>query len=141
MPERASKPALPESLSSALQNGRPSSVRLSELGELGLLAELQRHGLAQRITNDAAELGDGRIITQDALVETVHSRLEWISWRDLGYRAAALNLSDLAASRAEAEGLIVSLGAPRETELEDVLELYAGMRETGVPVVGDATTA
>lgn len=116
-------------------------MRLSELGELGLLAELQRRGLAQRILNDAAELGDGRIITQDALVENVHFRLEWISWRDLGYRAAAVNLSDLAASGAEAEGLIVSLGAPGETELEDVLELYEGMRETGVPVVGGDTTA
>ncbi len=116
-------------------------MRLSELGELGLLAELQRRGLAQRILNDAAELGDGRIITQDALVENVHFRLEWISWRDLGYRAAAVNLSDLAASGAEAEGLIVSLGAPGETELEDVLELYEGMRETEVPVVGGDTTA
>jgi thiamine-monophosphate kinase len=116
-------------------------VRLSELGELGLLAELQRRGLAQRITNDAAELGDGRVITQDALVENVHFRLEWISWRDLGYRAAAVNLSDLAASGAEPDGLIVSLGAPGETELEDVLELYEGMRETGVAVLGGDTTA
>ena len=79
-------------------------MRLSELGELGLLAELQRRGLAQRILNDAAELGDGRIITQDALVENVHFRLEWISWRDLGYRAAAVNLSDLAASGADERG-------------------------------------
>jgi thiamine-monophosphate kinase len=116
-------------------------VRLSELGELGLLAELQRRGLAQRITNDAAELGDGRVVTQDALVQDVHFRLEWISWRDLGFRAAAVNLSDLAASGADADGLIVSLGAPGETELDDIIELYEGMRETGVPVLGGDTTA
>jgi thiamine-monophosphate kinase len=116
-------------------------VRLSELGELGLLAELQRRGLAQRITNDAAELGDGRIITQDALVQNVHFRLDWISWRDLGFRAAAVNLSDLAASGAEPDGLLVSLGAPGKTELDDVLELYEGMRETGVAVLGGDTTA
>ncbi|HEX2434049.1 MAG TPA: thiamine-phosphate kinase [Gaiellaceae bacterium] len=116
-------------------------MRLSELGELGLLAELQRRGLAQRIANDAAELGDGRILTQDALVQDVHFKLGWISWRDLGFRAAAVNLSDLAASGADADGLIVSLGAPGETELDDIIELYEGMRETGVPVLGGDTTA
>jgi thiamine-monophosphate kinase len=116
-------------------------VRLSELGELGLLAELERRGLAHGIENDAAELGDGRIVTQDALVEDVHFRLDWISWRDLGFRAAAVNLSDLAAAGAEPEGLIVSIGVPGETELDDVLELYEGIRETGVPVLGGDTTA
>ena len=120
---------------------RPSSVRLSELGELGLLAELERRGLAVAIENDAAELADGRIVTQDALVEDVHFKRKWISWRDLGFRAAAVNLSDLAASGAEPEGLIVSLGLPGETELDEVLELYSGMRETGVPVIGGDTTA
>jgi thiamine-monophosphate kinase len=116
-------------------------VRLSELGELGFLAELERRGLAQGIENDAAELGDGRIVTQDALVEQVHFRLEWISWRDLGFRAAAVNLSDLAAAGAEPDGLIVSIGLPGEIELEDVLELYEGVSETGVPVLGGDTTA
>jgi thiamine-monophosphate kinase len=116
-------------------------VRLSEVGELGLLAELKRRGLARNIENDAADLGDGRIVTQDALVEDVHFRRDWISWRDLGYRAAAVNLSDLAASGAEAEGLIVSLGLPGDTELDDVLELYEGFGETGVPVVGGDTTS
>jgi thiamine-monophosphate kinase len=116
-------------------------VRLSELGELGLLGELERRGLAERIENDAAELGKGLIVTQDALVEDVHFRLDWISWRDLGFRAAAVNLSDLAASGAEPDALIVSLGLPGETGLDDVLELYEGIRETGVAVLGGDTTS
>jgi thiamine-monophosphate kinase len=116
-------------------------VKLSEIGELGLLAELERRGLAERIENDAAELDDGRIVTQDALVEEVHFRLDWISWRDLGFRAAAANISDLSASGAEPEGLIVSVGLPGDSELDDVLELYEGIRETGVPVLGGDTTA
>ncbi len=115
-------------------------MRLSELGELGLLAELERRGLAQHIDNDAAELADGFVVTQDALVEGVHFRLDWISWRDLGWRAAAVNLSDLAASGAEPDGLIVSLAAPADTNVEDVLELYGGIAETQVPVVGGDTT-
>ena len=115
-------------------------MKLSEVGELGLLAELERRGLAQSIENDAAVLGDGVVVTQDALVEDVHFRLDWISWRDLGWRAAAVNLSDLAASGADAEGLVVTLAAPGDTDVADVLELYAGMAETGVPVVGGDTT-
>jgi thiamine-monophosphate kinase len=111
-------------------------MRLSELGELGLLAELERRGLARSIGDDAADLGEGLVVTQDALVERVHFRLDWISWRDLGWRAAAVNLSDLAASGAAPEGLLVTLAAPAETELHDILELYEGIAETGVAVVG-----
>jgi thiamine-monophosphate kinase len=115
-------------------------VKLSELGELGLLAELERRGLARGIENDAAELADGLVVTQDALVEGVHFRLDWISWRDLGWRAAAVNLSDLAASGAEPDGLVVSLALSAGTVVEDVLELYEGMAETGVPVIGGDTS-
>ena len=115
-------------------------MQLSELGELGLLAELERRGLAQRIEHDAAALADGVVVTQDALVEGVHFRLDWISWRDLGWRAAAVNLSDLAASGADPEGLVVTLAAPADTDVDDVLELYAGLAETGVPVLGGDTT-
>jgi len=114
-------------------------MKLSQLGELGLLAELERRGLAQAIENDAAQV-DGLVVTQDALVEGVHFRLDWISWRDLGWRAAAVNLSDLAASGAEPAGLIVSLAAPGETSVDEVLELYEGIAETGVPVLGGDTT-
>lgn len=119
---------------------RRPSVRLSELGELGLLAELEQRGLARGIENDAAQLPGNLVVTQDALVEGVHFRLDWTTYRDLGYKAAAVNLSDLAASGAEPEALLVTLGAPGDTELEDVLDLYAGLNEPGVPVVGGDTT-
>jgi thiamine-monophosphate kinase len=115
-------------------------MRLSELGELGLLAELERRGLAREIGDDAAQLGDGLVVTQDALVDGVHFRLDWLSWRDLGWRAAAVNLSDLAASGAEPQGLIVTLAVPGDTDVADVIELYQGMAETGVPVLGGDTT-
>jgi thiamine-monophosphate kinase len=114
-------------------------MELSQLGELGLLAELERRGLAWRIQNDAAEV-EGLVVTQDALVEGVHFRLDWISWRDLGWRAAAVNLSDLAASGAEPVGLVVSFAAPGSTSVEDVFELYEGIAETGVPVLGGDTS-
>jgi thiamine-monophosphate kinase len=118
-----------------------SGSRLADVGELGLLAELERRGLATRIENDAAELADGRVVTQDVLVEGVHFRLDWISWLDLGFRAAAVNLSDLAASGAEPEGLVVTLATPSDTAVADVLELYEGIAEAGTPVIGGDTSA
>ena len=116
-------------------------TRLSESGELGLLAELERRGLIVGVEHDAALLGTDLVVTQDALVEGVHFRLDWIGWRELGFRAAAVNLSDLAASGAVPEALLVTLALPRSTETAAVLELYEGIAEAGVPVVGGDTTA
>jgi thiamine-monophosphate kinase len=115
-------------------------VRLSDAGEFGLLAELERRGLATGIADDAARLDGGLIATLDALVEGVHFLLDRITWHDLGFRAAAVNVSDLSASGARPEGLLVALGAPGETAVEDVLELYEGIAESGVPVIGGDTT-
>ena len=112
---------------------------LAEVGEFGLLAELERRGLAQGIEHDATVV-DGLVVTQDMLVEGVHFRFDLLDWRALGARAAAVNISDLAASGADPLALLVSLGLPSETELEDVLELYAGLNERGVPVRGGDTT-
>jgi len=115
-------------------------MRLSDVGELGLLAELERRGFAQAIEHDAAQV-EGLVVTQDALVEDVHFRLGAISWRDLGWRAAAVNLSDLAASGADPAGLLVTLAVPGHTRVEDIVELYEGIAETRVPVVGGDTTS
>ena len=116
-------------------------MRLSQLGELGLLAELERRGLIVDVEHDAAQLGGGLVVTQDALVEGVHFRFDWLSWRELGFRAAAVNLSDLAASGADPEALVITLAAPAETEVDDVVELYQGLAESGVRVAGGDTTA
>lgn len=114
-------------------------MRLSELGELGLLDELERRGLVQGIEDDAARVGD-LVVTQDSLVQDVHFRLGEISWRDLGFRAAAVNLSDLAASGARPKALLVGLCTQAHSFLQDMVELYEGMAETGVPVAGGDTT-
>lgn len=113
---------------------------LSEIGEFGLLDLLASRGLAQRIENDAAQLRDGLVVTQDALVEGVHFELDWTSWRDLGYKAAAVNISDLSASGALPEALIVSLGLPGKANVDDVIALYEGLNEARVPVLGGDTT-
>ena len=114
-------------------------MRLDEIGEFGLLAELEQRGLAQDIEDDAAQIG-GLVVTQDALVEGVHFRFDLLSWRELGYRAAAVNLSDLAACGAYASALIVTLGLPSDTDVADAVALYEGLNDPGVPVRGGDTT-
>ncbi len=115
-------------------------MKLSDAGELGLLSELESRGLIHGTEHDAAELAGGLILTQDALVEGVHFRLDWLSWRELGFRAAAVNISDLAASAARPEALLVTLAAPATVHVEDVVELYKGIAAAGVPVRGGDTT-
>jgi thiamine-monophosphate kinase len=115
-------------------------TRLSALGELGLLEELERRGLIVGVEHDAAQVA-GLVLTQDALVEGTHFSLDRLSWADLGWRAAAVNISDLAASGAEPLALLVSLALPGDTEARDVVAFYEGIAETAVPVVGGDTTA
>jgi thiamine-monophosphate kinase len=104
--------------------------------EFELLGELERRGLAVGIEHDAAQI-EGLVVTQDALVEGVHFSFDLVDWRELGYRAAAVNLSDLAASGAEPIALVVSLAAP---SLDGAVALYEGLNEPGVPVRGGDTT-
>jgi thiamine-monophosphate kinase len=113
---------------------------LSKLGEFGLLAELERRGLLGGLDAEGAVFADGVVVTQDTLAEGVHFSRDWISWRDLGYKAAAVNLSDLAAMGAEPEALLVSLVLPPDTEATAIAELYEGLNEPGVPVAGGDTT-
>jgi thiamine-monophosphate kinase len=115
-------------------------LEIGKLGEFGLLAELERLGLAGGLDAEGAVLDDGVVVTQDTLVEGVHFRREWTSWRDLGWKAAAVNLSDLAALGAEPEALLVGLALPAGTEPAAVAELYEGLVEPGVPVAGGDTT-
>jgi thiamine-monophosphate kinase len=104
--------------------------------EFDFLAELERRGLVAGVEHDAAQI-DGLVVTQDTLVEGVHFRFDLLDWHELGYRAAAVNLSDLAASGAAPVALIVGLAAP---SLDGAVALYEGIAETGVPVRGGDTT-
>jgi thiamine-monophosphate kinase len=115
-------------------------LKLSEAGELGLLRELERLQLVSGQDAEGALLREGRVATTDVLAEGFHFRLEWTTFRDLGYKAAAVNLSDLAALGADPEGLLVGLGAPADARVEDVVEVYSGLNESGVLVLGGDTT-
>lgn len=62
--------------------------------------------------DDAAVLDGGWVLSTDLSVEDVHFRRGWLTPREMGYRAAAAALSDLAAMAAEPVGLLLSMGLP-----------------------------
>ncbi len=131
-------------------------MKISELGEFGLIdllagmaeAAQDKEKTAWRqlvlgIGDDAAAWhGDDSIqlATVDSLVQDVHFRLEITSWQDLGWRALAANLSDIAAMGGLPRYGLVSLALPGHTEVDDVTALYRGMielaRQFEVAIIG-----
>ncbi|MBF8268000.1 MAG: thiL [Dehalococcoidia bacterium] len=67
------------------------------------------------------------LATTDTLVEDVHFRHDFTSWDDLGWKAVAVNLSDIAAMGGVPLYALVTLGLRPETEVEEVRGLYRGM--------------
>jgi thiamine-monophosphate kinase len=86
-----------------------------------------------RIGDDAAVWQPSRshrsVVTSDALVENVHFRRDTMPAQDIGYRAMAANLSDLAAMGARPVLATVTLGLPADVPDEEVFALYRGMLE------------
>ncbi|MEO9176863.1 MAG: thiamine-phosphate kinase [Gaiellales bacterium] len=78
------------------------------------------------IGDDAAVLSGGWCTSIDLLIEDVHFRLHTTSARDLGWKAIAVNLSDLAAMGADPVCALVGLGLPAGMPAEQLDELFAG---------------
>jgi thiamine-monophosphate kinase len=78
------------------------------------------------IGDDAAVLAGGWCASLDLLIEDVHFRLRTTSAHDLGWKAIAVNLSDLAAMGAEPVCALVGLGLPPQITPETLDELFAG---------------
>ncbi|AWH95704.1 thiamine-phosphate kinase [Dietzia psychralcaliphila] len=130
---------------------RPATV--AEVGEAGVLAVLSGPGDAYTgdpVGNgdDAAVLGPAAatVVTTDMLVEGTHFRLDLTTWRDIGRRAVAQNVSDVLAMGADCSRVLVALAVPGETTMEQIRELAAGIhgeaaRSGAVVVGGDLTSA
>ena len=92
--------------------------------------------------DDAAVVaGDGVAVTSvDTLVDGMHFRLDTHSYEDIGHKALATALSDLAGMGAAAGEAYVALVLPSRTAPSDALSLVAGMEElagrTGVTIAG-----
>ena len=113
-------------------------MRLRDLGEWELLRRLAAYAPAGQFNDDAALLeersGQQLVVNTDVLVEGVHFSDATIGPRDLGWRAAAANLSDLAAMGCtEVTGITVALVAPGDTAWTWVEGVYAGLRDALEP--------
>lgn len=103
---------------------------------------------ARGLGDDAAVLqvprGDALVASVDSAIEGQHFRREWLSAREIGYRAVAAALSDLAAMAARPLGVLVALAIPAEWR-PDLDELAEGIGEAAAanaaPIVGGNTTA
>ena len=120
-----------------------------DLGEAGLLARLEKRlrraapGVILGAGDDAALLqrvGPLAVLTCDLLVEKVDFRREWSSPADIGHKAAAVNISDLAAMGAKPRGLLAGLALRGDELAGDVLTLLGSLdklgRRYGAPLVG-----
>ena len=127
---------------------KPNNGRNIELGPgkefdlvRTLLAEWGKS--AQRIGDDAAVLevppGQRLVVTTDTSVEGVHFRREWLNHFEIGYRATAASLSDLAAMGARPIGVVIALTLP-EADRHEARELAIGIRDGALavmcPIVG-----
>ncbi|MGD1922275.1 MAG: thiamine-phosphate kinase [Pleurocapsa sp.] len=104
---------------------------VKEIGEHGLLERLQRYCPADIVGDDGAILTTdphkSLVVTTDVLVDEVHFSDRTTSPCDVGWRAAAANLSDLAAMGATPLGITVGLSLPGDKQVDWVEELYRGI--------------
>jgi thiamine-monophosphate kinase len=128
-------------------------VSIAEAGEFGLIARI----VARLESGPAGLLGpgddgavvaapDGRVVAStDVLVEGRHFRRDWSSAADVGHRAAAANLADIAAMGATPTALLVALCVPTDLEVAWAEDLAGGLSAeaamVGAAVVGGDMSA
>jgi len=129
-------------------------TELSELGEFGLIdkisksVELKQKSSVKGIGDDAAVLGIGKqktLVTTDLLLEGIHFNLSYVPLKHLGYKAVAVNLSDIYAMNGKPTQITVSLGLSSRFSLEAIDELYTGIllacEKYNVDLVGGDTSS
>jgi thiamine-monophosphate kinase len=132
----------------------PGALRatLAELGERGLIARLRRR-LPPPGTDGLVAIGDDApavacsdetlLLTTDTLLEGVHFRRSTATLRDIGAKAMAVNVSDIAAMGGEPRYALLALALPPSLAVGD--ERYAGLLDVagryGVTLVGGDTRA
>lgn len=130
------------------------AMGLKDLGEFGFIDKIsggcitRSDGVIRGIGDDAAVFllprGDAILVTTDLLAEGVHFLRGAIRGEDLGYKALAVNLSDIAAMGGTAREAFVSIAIPADLSLEFLEGIYSGMKELasrfGVNILGGDTS-
>ncbi|HEY2442693.1 MAG TPA: thiamine-phosphate kinase [Streptosporangiaceae bacterium] len=129
-------------------NHGEAGISIGELGEFGLIAAMtarmpQAPGTLVGIGDDAAVIEAGGplvVASTDLLVEGRHFRRDWSGPADVGAKAAAQNLADLAAMGAQPRALLVGMAAPPDLPVAWALDLASGLAQeaaaAGASVVG-----
>jgi thiamine-monophosphate kinase len=128
-------------------------TELQNLGEFGLInrvsanIELQNPESIKGIGDDAAVIDIGEnylLVSTDMLLEGVHFDLSYVPLKHLGYKAVAVNVSDIAAMNGIPKQITVSIGLSNRISVEAVDELYEGIKiaceSYKVDLVGGDTT-
>lgn len=131
-----------------------SETEISTLGEFGLIESLTKDfkvknaSTLRGVGDDCAVLDyDGKktLVTTDLLLEGIHFDLTYTPLKHLGYKAVAVNLSDVYAMNGTPRQVTVSLGISKRFTVEHINELYAGIytacEKYGVDLVGGDTSA
>ncbi len=130
-------------------------TEISSLGEFGFVERLTKDittvnkETVKGIGDDAAILQFGSdeeaLITTDLFMEGVHFDLTYFPLKHLGYKVVVANISDIYAMNGTPKQITVSLGISRKFCIEDIEELYSGIRlaceQYGVDIVGGDTTS
>jgi len=129
-------------------------TEISEMGEFGLIDHLNESIIIKNtstikgIGDDAAVLEAGdhvKVVTTDLLIEGVHFDLSYAPLPHIGFKAVAVNVSDVAAMNAVPKQITVSIALSNRFSVEAVDALYAGINAAaehyGVDVIGGDTTA
>lgn len=130
-------------------------TELKDVGEFGLIERLKKNIHLQNkssikgIGDDCAVIDNGTdfytIISTDMLVEKIHFDLSYVPLRHLGYKAIAVNVSDIAAMNGIPEQITVGLAISNRFSIEAIEEIYAGMKiacdNYKVDLVGGDTTS
>ncbi|MFZ1948371.1 MAG: thiamine-phosphate kinase [bacterium] len=124
-------------------------MRLDEIGEFGLIERIRARKAAYDddvvigIGDDCAVLRRGavlEVLTTDCLVEGTHYQDQWLSMKDVGWKALAVNVSDIAAVGGTPKHALVTLFLPEAITTGDIDDLYDGLDECaakyGCSVVG-----
>ena len=139
---------------SILEDKQPKRTPLSELGEFGLIEHLtadfksKNSSTIYGVGDDAAVLDVGekyKLISTDMLVEGIHFDLTYTPLKHLGYKAVAVNVSDICAMNGEAKQITISIAVSNRFPVEAVEELYKGIllacSKYQVDLVGGDTTS
>ncbi len=129
-------------------------TELSTIGEFGLIKLIDSKfqninpETIKGIGDDAAIIdtaGKELVVSTDLLMEGVHFDLAYTPLKHLGYKAVAVNVSDIAAMNAIPKQITVSLGLSNRFSVEAIEELYEGIKiacdEYKVDLVGGDTSA